>query len=125
MEDTVRTLEILSKLKEKSLQITIDNFGAGYSYSNFHKRLPVDKIKIDQSLVSAISASPDARKLIQAIINFAKSQNLFVLAEGVETKQQLDFLRESRCDEAQGFFFSEPLPVGLCTLLLKENKTFL
>ena len=104
------TVNQLRKLKDLGVSIAIDDFGTGYSALGYLRRFPVDVIKIDRSFVAAISASADDAAFVSAVIAMARRLKLTVVAEGVETKEQLAFLKENLCDLAQGFLFSRPLP---------------
>jgi diguanylate cyclase (GGDEF)-like protein/PAS domain S-box-containing protein len=105
-DDAVRTLHALS---DTGIQLSIDDFGTGYSSLSYLKRFPIDKIKIDQSFVRDIATDPDDAAIVTAIIAMAHSLNVKLVAEGVETAQQFDFVRERDCDEYQGYYFSKPL----------------
>ncbi len=121
MDGTDVMIKALEDLKELGLKIAIDDFGTGYSSLSYLKSFPVDKIKIDRAFVSDIGSHSDDAAIILAIVGMSKSLNLVVVAEGAERKQEVDFLRESQCDELQGFYFSKPLDKDLCTLLMQEN----
>lgn len=116
-EDAVRTLKALSDM---GVQISIDDFGTGYSSLSYLKRFPLDKIKIDRSFISDIASDSDDAAIVTAIIAMAHSLNATVVAEGVESAAQLQFLRERGCDEFQGYYFSRPLP---CEELLGKLRT--
>lgn len=109
MENAVRTVDKLKRLKSLGIQLTVDDFGTGYSSLNYLKHFPLDRIKIAQSFVRDIGSNPDDSAITEAIIKMAHSLKLKVIAEGVETLEQLDFLRVRHCDEVQGFYFSKPL----------------
>lgn len=107
-EDVVS--EVIAELKKMGVKLAIDDFGTGYSSLSYLRHLPVGKLKIDQSFVKDLACSADDAAITVAIINMAKNLNLKVIAEGVETEAQLDFLRAHRCDELQGYYASRPLP---------------
>lgn len=116
--DVIKTIHELKKI---GVQIVLDDFGTGYSSLNYLRELPVDRLKIDQSYVQNIASNRGDDVIIQAIIAMANNLNMQVLAEGVETQNQLDFLRNQQCGEAQGFYFSKPVSAEECESLLKES----
>lgn len=116
-EEAVSTLQRLSAL---GVQISIDDFGSGYSSLAYLKRFAVDRLKINQSFVRDISADPDDMAIVTAIIAMARSLQLTVTAEGVETEEQLSFLESLNCDDYQGYYFSRPIPADEMTKLLRE-----
>ncbi len=111
MHDAAKFIDELQALKDLGIQLAIDDFGTGYSSLNYLKRFPIDRLKIDQSFVCDIGHDADDAAIVKAIITLGHSLNLKVLAEGVESEQQIDFLRSNRCDEVQGFYFYRPLPM--------------
>ena len=120
MSDVERTASQLRSLREMGVHVSIDDFGTGYSSLSYLKRLPIDRLKIDKSFIRDIAANPDDRAIIHAVTAMAHTMKLKVVAEGVETEEQLKFLRETGCDEMQGFLVSEPLPPEqLMELVLK------
>lgn len=120
MEDTEETIAVFHRLKEKGIKLSIDDFGTGYSSLSYLSRLPVDNVKIDGSFVKQLSANTYENALVRAIVEVAHSRNLRVIAEGVENREQLKQLSANRCDEAQGFLISRPLPEDAMTGLLKR-----
>ncbi len=109
IEKVDETIETLKSFRTMGVGVSIDDFGTGYSSLNYLNRFSIDELKIDRSFVSDILNDFDSRKVITAIIALAHNLNLAVVAEGVETKEQYDFLKESDCDEIQGYYFSKPL----------------
>src|SRR5215212_4814164 len=110
MQNAELTLAILNRLKEMGIRISIDDFGTGYSSLSYLKRFPIDTVKIDQDFVRDLTS--DDAAIISAVISMARALNLRVIAEGVETEEQLDFLRREKCAEMQGFLYSKPLPAA-------------
>ena len=106
-----RTISTLTKLKELGVKISLDDFGTGYSSLHYLKRFPLDRLKIDQSFVRECMVDSNDATIVKTIISMAHNMKLKVIAEGVETKEQLTFLQQHLCNEAQGFFFSQPLTV--------------
>jgi len=120
MQDVGESVKQLNLLKEMGIALSIDDFGTGYSSLSYLKRFPVDELKIDRSFVMGLAAGGNDATLVSTIISMAHSMNLNVVAEGVETAQQLGFLKERNCQEVQGFFFSKPLPPQLLETHLKS-----
>jgi len=109
MRDVNKAIEVLEKIKEMQVRIAIDDFGTGYSSLSYLRRFPLDALKIDQTFVDELVVDTDDTAITMAIISMAKSLRLEVIAEGVETEQQLEFLRTNFCDDIQGYHFSKPL----------------
>ncbi len=107
--DSKKALEILSKIREKGISLAIDDFGTGYSSLSYLKKLPITRLKIDKSFVDDIPNSQESIAIAKAIISLAKSFGIAITAEGVENKEQLDFLINQNCDEIQGYYFSKPI----------------
>lgn len=105
-------MEVMNKLHEKGIRMAIDDFGTGYSSLSYLKKFQVSKLKIDQSFVRDITNDSDDQTIVTTIIDMAHNLGLHTIAEGVETAQQLDFLRSHGCDEIQGYYFSKPLPLA-------------
>jgi EAL domain-containing protein (putative c-di-GMP-specific phosphodiesterase class I) len=118
MHDPKGAIEVMNNLHERGIRMSIDDFGTGYSSLNYLKKFRVYKLKIDQSFIQDISTDSEDRAIVAAIISMSRSLGLKTIAEGVETVEQLDFLREQGCDEAQGYYFSKPLPVAQMDALL-------
>jgi diguanylate cyclase (GGDEF)-like protein len=110
MQNPDMAVTILQKLKDMGVRVSIDDFGTGYSSLSYLKRFPIDAVKIDQSFVRDITTNPDDAAIAGAVVAMAHSLKLKVIAEGVETLDQLEFLRGLRCDEMQGYFVSPPVP---------------
>jgi len=111
---------ILQKLRDKGIVVSVDDFGTGYSSLSYLKKLPLDTLKIDQSFVHQLRDNPDDAAIASAIISMGHSLSLRVIAEGVETAEDLSFLKDHHCDEAQGFHFSPPVPPGEFAELLAK-----
>lgn len=121
MENSELNLAILSKLKRMGISIAIDDFGTGYSSLSYLKRFPIDVLKIDRSFVNDITADPDDAAIANAVIALGKSLHLSIVAEGVETEQQLDYLRGMGCHIAQGFLLSKPLTAAAFETWWRQN----
>ncbi len=124
MENTEMYLQIMKALKKIGVGISIDDFGTGYSSLSYLKRFPIDKIKIDQTFVSDLPNDHDDAAIVRAILAMAKQLNLKVIAEGIETREQLSFLQKYSCDLGQGFLFSKAIPPKEFSKLLKKNPFF-
>ena len=111
MDNPQAAINVMNKLHESGAHMSIDDFGTGYSSLSYLKKFKVYKLKIDQSFVRDISDDPEDRAIVTAIINMASSLGLQAIAEGVETANQLNFLRLQGCHEVQGYYFSRPLTV--------------
>ena len=125
MSDPQRVLGSMAAMKALGLQLSIDDFGTGYSSLSYLKKLPVDKLKIDQSFIHNIARDSDNAAVVRAVISIGRSMQLKVIAEGVENASQLAWLQSEGSEEAQGYYFSRPLPVSKMTALLKQNANFL
>ncbi|MGB0682294.1 MAG: EAL domain-containing protein [Magnetovibrionaceae bacterium] len=121
MSDAEKAVKTLGQLSDMGLKIAMDDFGTGYSSLSYLKKFPIDTIKIDRSFVSDIATNPDDAEIIRTIITMGRTLNRGIVAEGVETEDQLDILREYDCDEIQGYFFSPPLPSPKATRFLQEQ----
>ena len=121
MSNPEAAMAVMNRLYEQGIRMSIDDFGTGYSSLSYLKRFKVYKLKIDQSFVRDISEDTDDKAIVTAVINLAKSLGLKTIAEGVETAEQLAFLRHQGCDEIQGYYFSRPLPAGDFENYIKKN----
>jgi diguanylate cyclase (GGDEF)-like protein len=121
MEGNNTTFQTLQQLRERNICLSIDDFGTGYSSLNYLHAFPVDILKIDRSFVQRLHAASNHLGLIPAIINIASTLNMVVIAEGVETAEQLTQLRKLKCDFGQGYFFSQPVPAQIATEQLLAN----
>jgi diguanylate cyclase (GGDEF)-like protein len=120
-----KTNEILKKmneLKNMGIHLAIDDFGAGYASLSYLRQFPFEKVKIDRSVIQGMKERPQDAAIVEAIISLSKSMNLQVVAEGVETFGQLDFLRSHASDQVQGYIFHKPLEEGLCRRLLEKRS---
>jgi diguanylate cyclase (GGDEF)-like protein/PAS domain S-box-containing protein len=120
--DIEATIETLKLLKELGIHVSIDDFGTGYSSLSYLKKMPLSELKIDKSFVDDIPDNGEASAIVKMVLSLARSLNLKTVAEGVETKKQLEFLRNEGCDEMQGYLFSKPLPAPEMATLLNEGK---
>lgn len=121
MKHAESAASILKALRRIGVQVAVDDFGTGYSSLSYLRKFPVDALKIDQSFVAQISEVADDASIVTAVISMARSLKLRVVAEGVETIEQLAFLRAHECDEAQGFYFSRPVPPEEFATLLRTG----
>ena len=120
MQNAKETARTLRELKDIGLTFSVDDFGTGYSSLSYLKQFPIDTLKIDRSFVLDITSDADDAAITSAIIAMGHSLNLRVIAEGVETEDQLDYLRQHGCDQVQGYLFSKPLPAEEATRYLRE-----
>lgn len=122
MADVENAVHILRELKKLGVRLSIDDFGTGYSSLSYLKRFPVDVLKIDQSFVRDITTNPDDAAIARSVISMAHSLRLKVIAEGVETQAQLNYLRRHGCDQMQGYYFSRPVAAQEFSQILKDGK---
>lgn len=125
MEDTNRTITILQQLYDMGVHLSIDDFGTGYSSLAYLKRMPIGTLKIDRSFVKDVTTDTNDATVVQTIIAMAHTLKLRVIAEGSETAEQVQFLRDQNCDETQGFFFSRPLPANELRPMLEHGQELL
>jgi EAL domain-containing protein (putative c-di-GMP-specific phosphodiesterase class I) len=123
MGDPLGVIAVMNNLHQLGVRMSIDDFGTGYSSLNYLKRFRAYKLKIDQSFVSGVTEDLEDKGIVCAIINLADSLGLRTTAEGVETAEQLAFLRAQGCNEAQGYYFSKPLPADGFEALVRDKGT--
>ena len=122
MREAEQTIAVLAELHDMGVSLSIDDFGTGYSSLSYLRRFPIHKLKIDQSFVRDITNNPDAAAIATAIISMGRSMKLRVIAEGVETAEQLAFLSSKECDELQGFHIGRPMEADRFSALLRDGK---
>ena len=109
MQNADFTISVLRDLKKMGVRVSIDDFGTGYSSLSYLKQFPIDTLKIDRSFVNQMIENEENIEIVRTIVSLAQNLNMDVVAEGVETKEQLALLRQLNCENGQGFFFSNPL----------------
>ncbi|MBD2513699.1 bifunctional diguanylate cyclase/phosphodiesterase [Nostoc sp. FACHB-973] len=122
ISDIQHSVKTLKQLRELGVWLALDDFGTGYSSLNYLKRFPVNMLKIDRSFVQDVTSNSDSAAVTDAIIALAKSLELKITAEGVETQEQLDYLKKRGCQEGQGFYFGIPAPADRITEIVKQNS---
>ncbi|RON11124.1 diguanylate phosphodiesterase [Pseudomonas brassicacearum] len=125
MREVSEAMQILAGLKNLGLSIAVDDFGTGYSSLNYLKQFPIDVLKIDRTFVDGLPSGEQDAQIARAIIAMAHSLNLAVIAEGVETHEQLEFLREHGCDEVQGYLFGRPMPANRFEAQFSNDALFM
>jgi EAL domain-containing protein (putative c-di-GMP-specific phosphodiesterase class I) len=123
MQDTTATLQTLQAFKALGVQVTLDDFGTGYSSLSYLKRMPLSCLKIDQSFVAGLPGDGRDFAIVSAILAVAKGLDLRVTAEGIETEQQAQSLKDMGCHALQGFYFSKPLETSAIDALLQQSFT--
>jgi diguanylate cyclase (GGDEF)-like protein/PAS domain S-box-containing protein len=121
MQDSTSTSVVLHSLKRLGLKLALDDFGTGYSSLSHLRRFPIDTLKIDRSFVSSITVNSDDASIVCAMIGMGRNLHMQVVAEGIETPEQLAFLQDSDCPFGQGYYFSQPLPGRECNQLLRRG----
>ena len=122
--DNKSTLRTLHQLRSLGVRIAMDDFGTGYSSLSYLRSFPFDKIKIDRSFVHNLASSADSKAIIRAVTGLGSSLGMTTTGEGVETQEELEYLEQEGCTEAQGYFFSEPKPArDVLKLLSKQLET--
>jgi len=124
MENPARTFEMLDALRERGLHVYIDDFGTGHSNLGQLKRMPIDAVKIDKSFIKDVLSDKDDAEIADAIIRLSHALNIRVVAEGVETPEQVAFLRDHQCDEIQGYVIAKPLPPDKVSVLFAQTFDF-
>ena len=122
MSDPEESIKILEQLSQMGVVLSVDDFGTGYSSMSYLRRFPIDKLKIDRSFISEVMDRPDDASIVRAIVSLAHSLRLKVVAEGVESPAQLEFLKTVGCDQYQGFHFSAPLSAGEFESLIRTAR---
>jgi EAL domain-containing protein (putative c-di-GMP-specific phosphodiesterase class I) len=124
MRNVSRAVRVLDAIQNRGIRLAIDDFGTGYSSMSLMKQFPIDTIKVDRSFVRDLAHDTEDQAIAQAIISMGKALGMTVIAEGVETVEQQEFLRQHACDEMQGYLFSKPLPARELAELLRSAVTF-
>lgn len=114
--------QLMQQIKQLGMSLAIDDFGTGYSSLSYLKRLPLDILKIDRGFIEHLPDDNEDQQIVRAIIALAHNLNFKVLAEGVETAEQLAFLRQQGCDYYQGYYFSKPIPAADFATLLQKHQ---
>jgi diguanylate cyclase (GGDEF)-like protein/PAS domain S-box-containing protein len=123
LDDSDATLKIMRDLKEIGVGLSLDDFGTGWSSLSYLRQFPLDRIKIDRSFLRDIASQPAAEAVVRTVINLGRNLGLACTAEGVETPQQLDYLKKQKCPEIQGYLYSAALPAADCSALLRSGKS--
>ena len=121
LENSITVKNLLDEIKERKINISLDDFGTGYSSLSYLADFPIDILKIDRSFISKIGENKQ-EAIVSAMIAMGKAMGMMVVAEGIETKQQLEYLQDLKCDIAQGFLFSKPLPESEATIFLEQHR---
>jgi diguanylate cyclase (GGDEF)-like protein len=122
MTDPEESVRILAKLSEMGVLVSVDDFGTGYSSMSYLRRFPIDKLKIDRGFINEVISRPDDASIVRAIVSLAHSLRLKVVAEGVESTEQLDFLKKLGCDQYQGYHFSPAVPAAQFETLIRSKQ---
>nr|WP_278025350.1 EAL domain-containing protein [Legionella yabuuchiae] len=122
MEDTEHNIAVLTAIHQLGFQIAIDDFGTGFSSFNYLNRLPVQKIKIDRIFISGIPTNLNNVKIVKAVIALSHSLNKTIVAEGAETKEEIEYLKQENCDIVQGFYYYKPMSFDDLKVVLAKNK---
>ena len=123
MHDAEQSIEILRELSALGVRISVDDFGTGYSSLSYLRRLPLDKLKIDRTFIRELATSRDDAAIVRAIVSLAHNLRIKVIAEGVETPDQLVYLREAGCDQYQGYHYSAPVPNDAFVAMMHKHQS--
>ena len=123
MQEAEQAIAILERLRELCISLAIDDFGSGYSSLSQLKRLPIDKLKIDRSFVMDVPQDPNDEAIVRAVLALGRALDLSVVAEGVESEEQLAMLKENGCEEVQGFFYSKPVSSEACVAFVESSTS--
>ena len=124
MEDLDASMKILNEIKDMNIKIALDDFGTGYSSLTYIKKLPIDVVKLDRDFIRSISKIGEDEVIVEYVIKLMHELKLNIVAEGIETKEQLEFLKLNNCDYGQGYLFSKPITKEEIEKLLLLNKTY-
>lgn len=122
MDDVKGNMEVLTRIKDIGFELSVDDFGTGFSSLSYLQKMPFDNLKVDQSFVQT-SDTPSGRKIVEMIVNLGQTLGMNVIAEGVETREQLDLLRELGCQQVQGYLLAKPMSCDELTTWLASFKT--
>jgi EAL domain-containing protein (putative c-di-GMP-specific phosphodiesterase class I) len=122
MDSPNHAITVMDDLHARGVRMSLDDFGTGYSSLNYLKKFNVYKIKIDQSFVRDITTDEDDKAIVKAVILMSRGLGFKTIAEGVETAEQLEFLRECGCDEVQGYYFSKPIPADQLEAFVNKHS---
>jgi EAL domain-containing protein (putative c-di-GMP-specific phosphodiesterase class I) len=123
MQDIEQNIALMTQLKAMGVKLSIDDFGTGYSSLAYLKNLPIDELKIDRSFIMDIPGKEDSCAIVSAIIYLARKLGFRTVAEGIETAEQVEYLRREHCEQYQGFYFSKPVPAAEMTRMLLSKRT--
>jgi EAL domain-containing protein (putative c-di-GMP-specific phosphodiesterase class I) len=123
MSDPEESVAILRRLSEMGVLVSVDDFGTGYSSMSYLQRFPIDKLKIDRTFINDVTSSNDDASIVSAIVSLGHTLNLKVIAEGVETPEQLEFLQMLGCDQYQGYHYSRPMPAAEFAELIRHDAS--
>jgi len=124
MRDPAASLEIMKTFRAMDIHLVVDDFGTGYSSLSYLKRFPVDTLKVDKSFVDGLGKDPESTAIVTAILSLARSLGMKVIAEGIETQEQMTYLQGLNCDQGQGYHFSRPLSVEAAEATLAQNPVW-